>query len=153
MLFRETSGFKNYARLWIIIILVQWTIHNPFTFNYISISVVFPTGYSATICWMKLRKKKFSLFLWHTLEDSYFGSILHNKISNSTMKGDADFVCILYIYIYISLNMKMNLFHSSCVPCTSVGDGRAAVTEPLALRALSSPQWLAVRYSDKYLVS
>ena len=65
------------------------------------------------------------------------------------MKGDADFVCVLHI----SLGMKMNLFHSSCVPCTSVGDGRATVTEPLALRALSSPQCLAVRYSDKYLVS
>jgi len=65
------------------------------------------------------------------------------------MKGDADFVSILHI----SLSIKMNLFHSSCVPCTSVGDGTATVTEPLTLRALSSPQWLAVRYSDKYLVS
>jgi len=48
------------------------------------------------------------------------------------MKGDADFVCILHI----SLSINMNLFHSSCIPCTSVGDGRATVTEPLALRAL-----------------
>ena len=48
------------------------------------------------------------------------------------MKGDADFVYILHI----SLSINMNLFRSSCIPCTSVGDGRATVTEPLALRAL-----------------
>jgi hypothetical protein len=65
------------------------------------------------------------------------------------MIGDADFVCILHI----SLSTKMILLHSACVPCTSVGDGRATGTELLALRALSSPQWLAVMYTDKYLVS